>query len=54
MINDFQVIAPEKNHTTLNDYEKELIDDISHLPEAINDADSGKGADRNCHVNISL
>jgi len=44
MINDFQIIST-KSMDNLNSYEKEILEDISSLSEAIDDADNLKGKD---------
>ncbi len=45
MINDFQIISTKKIDDGLNEYEKEILEDISHLSDSIKDADSAKGKD---------
>ena len=43
MINDFQIISTKKVNNELNNYEKEILEDISNLSNSIKNADSAKG-----------
>jgi len=45
MINDFKVITRKADDGKLSDYEKEILEDISHLSDSIKDADDAKGKD---------
>ena len=45
MINDFKVMPTQTDDKKLNKYEKEILEDISHLSDSIKDADTAKGVD---------
>ena len=49
MINDFKVIA---DATKLSDYEKELIQDISNISTAIENANNGQGNKKDITLNF--
>ena len=50
MINDFRVI----NHIKLNTYEKELLEDLNNISEAIDDANNSRGVNTNRKIDIDI
>ncbi|NKQ40682.1 MAG: hypothetical protein HF962_03835 [Sulfurovum sp.] len=49
MINDFEVIDGKPN---LSKYEQEVLNDISNISSAINDADNGIGHKKALKINL--
>jgi len=49
MINNFEVLSDAPK---LSKYEQEVIDDISHIAEAIKEADNGYGKKRDLKITL--